>query len=190
MKRIDVYISGVGGQGIGLLSELLIRAADYAGLAAAGTDTHGLAQRGGIVASHLRVGTGLRSPLIPAGGAGLAIALERTEALRALGSMLAPGGTLLFYDAAWQPLPVRLGTEAAVGPGEVERAAAAKGCPCHRVFVEGLEDARTQNIALAAALARLGLIEGVGRAECERALADLLDGPLLDRNLALFRQFA
>ena len=56
MKSFNIYITGVGGQGIGLLSETLLRSADHAGLNVKAVDTHGLAQRGGIVISHLRFG--------------------------------------------------------------------------------------------------------------------------------------
>lgn len=55
MKSYNVYMSGVGGQGIGLLSEVLLRAADYAGYRVKAVDTHGLAQRGGIVVSQVRM---------------------------------------------------------------------------------------------------------------------------------------
>ncbi|MBW2538534.1 MAG: 2-oxoacid:acceptor oxidoreductase family protein, partial [Deltaproteobacteria bacterium] len=54
MNSFNVYMTGVGGQGIGLLSEILLRAADHAGHTVKGVDTHGLAQRGGIVVSSLR----------------------------------------------------------------------------------------------------------------------------------------
>ncbi len=47
MKRFDIYMSGVGGREIGLLSEAVIRAADHAGLSVCGVDTHGLARKGG-----------------------------------------------------------------------------------------------------------------------------------------------
>ena len=56
MNAFNVYMTGVGGQGIGLLSEILLRAADHAGHTVKGVDTHGLAQRGGIVVSSLRFG--------------------------------------------------------------------------------------------------------------------------------------
>ena len=56
MKAFNIYLIGVGGQGIGLLSEILLRAADHAGYEVKGVDTHGLAQRGGIVVSHLKFG--------------------------------------------------------------------------------------------------------------------------------------
>jgi len=72
----NVYMIGVGGQGIGLLSEILIRSADYAGLNAKGVDTHGLAQRGGTVQSHLRIGDKVHASLIRKGTADLVISLE------------------------------------------------------------------------------------------------------------------
>ena len=55
MKSLNIFMIGVGGQGIGLLSEVLLRAADYAALRVKAVDTHGLAQRGGVVVSHLRL---------------------------------------------------------------------------------------------------------------------------------------
>ncbi len=47
MKEYNIYMTGVGGQGIGLLSQTLLRGADHAGLEVMAVDTHGLAQRGG-----------------------------------------------------------------------------------------------------------------------------------------------
>ncbi len=107
-NKLDIYLIGVGGQGIGLLSETLVRAADRAGLAVKGVDTHGLAQRGGMVASHVRIGAGAHSPLVMAGQADMVVALERHEALRGVNLYLRDGGTLVYYDSVWQPLNVRL----------------------------------------------------------------------------------
>lgn len=101
--RLNIYMIGVGGQGIGLLSETLIRAADYAGLKVRGVDTHGLAQRGGTVQSHLRIGEGIYSSLIQKGRADIVIGLERNEALRGMETYLKEGGTLIYYDTSWQP---------------------------------------------------------------------------------------
>ena len=44
MKTFNIYMVGVGGQGIGLLSEVLMRAADHAGFVLKAVDTHGLAE--------------------------------------------------------------------------------------------------------------------------------------------------
>ncbi len=180
----DIYMSGVGGQGIGLLAELLGRAADHAGLAVRGCDTHGLAQRGGMVSSHLRLGRS-RSPLVSEGGADLVVSLERTEALRAAGTMLKAGGTLLWYDAAWQALDVRTGENPGLTEQDVRSAAAARGAKAFRVFRDDLPDARMQNVAVVAEIVRRGLIPGLGLAHAEAALADLMSGDALAANLAL-----
>ena len=79
MKTFNVYLTGVGGQGIGLISEAVLRAADHAGHRVKSVDTHGLAQRGGIVVSQIRMGDSVYSPLIPEGQADLAISLESMD---------------------------------------------------------------------------------------------------------------
>ena len=114
MDRFDIYLIGVGGQGIGLLSEIILRAADHAGHPVKGVDTHGLAQRGGIVRSQVRIGSRANSPLIRQGAADLVVALERHEALRGMNSALRDAGTLLYYNTVWQPLAVRLNQAPAV----------------------------------------------------------------------------
>lgn len=180
----NIYMSGVGGQGIGLLAELLGRAADHAGLALRGCDTHGLAQRGGMVSSHLRLGRS-RSPLVSEGGADLVVSLERTEALRAACTMLKTGGTLVWYDAAWQALDVRAGENPAVTEQDVRSAAAAKGAQAFRVRRDDLPDTRMQNVAVVAEIVRRGLIPGLGLEYAKAALADLMSGDALAANLAL-----
>lgn len=186
----DIYMLGVGGQGIGLLSEALLRAFDHAGTQVRGVDTHGLAQRGGTVISHLRVGPNTHSPLVREGCADLVIALERHEALRGLQTHLRPGGQLVYYDAEWQPLPVRLGRVPRVTPEMLAAAGEARRARLHRVFVEDLADPRMQNVAVLAWLVRNGVLPGIAAHHLEAALRDLLEGPALARNLDLFSRLA
>jgi len=185
-KRHDIYLTGVGGQGIGLLSEVLIRAADHAGMAVKGVDTHGLAQRGGIVSSHVRIGIGAHAPLIPAHSADMVLGLERNEAYRGFVDFLRPGGTLVYYNTVWQPLAVRLGRDQQITEEIVDNECAARGVKIIKVFQPDLADIRMQNIALLAALAREGLIGGISREHYLKALGDLLDGAVLEKNVALF----
>ena len=77
----DIVIVGVGGQGVILISDLLGRAATKAGLPVRGAETHGMAQRGGSVINHTRIGCRF-SPMVPSGGADVLLALEPAEALR------------------------------------------------------------------------------------------------------------
>lgn len=79
----NVLIAGVGGQGILLISNVLGEAAIGEGYGVRGSETHGMAQRGGSVVSHVRIGEAC-SPLIPRGEADYLLALEPLEALRYL----------------------------------------------------------------------------------------------------------
>ena len=78
---MDIIIVGVGGQGILTSSTILAKAAMKAGLNVLTSEVHGMAQRGGSVEVHVRIGDVL-SPLIPLGNADVMIALEPAEALR------------------------------------------------------------------------------------------------------------
>ncbi len=61
--RQQILISGVGGQGVLFITGLLAEAAINKGLPVFTSETHGMAQRGGTVVSHLKVGD-FSSPLI------------------------------------------------------------------------------------------------------------------------------
>lgn len=186
-KKFDIYLSGVGGQGIGLLSELLARAADHSGQRVIGADTHGLAQRGGMVSSHIRIGEAVHAALIRRGKADLCICLERHEALRAMNDYLADGGTLLYYDAVWQPLDVRLMQTRQVENDIIQTEAARRDITCIRVFDEELEDSRMQNVCVASKAAEMNLIPDVQTTHYKKALEDLMKDSTLEKNLKLFK---
>lgn len=79
---INVLIVGVGGQGVLLASQILSEVALQAGFDVKKSEVHGMAQRGGVVSSHVRFGHKVHSPLIPDGQADVILAFERAEALR------------------------------------------------------------------------------------------------------------
>ncbi len=79
----DIMICGVGGQGTVLASKLIAAAAMNAGDSVHSAETIGMAQRGGSVTSHVRIGEAY-SPLVPYGGADLILAFEPAEAVRTL----------------------------------------------------------------------------------------------------------
>ena len=80
---IDIVIAGVGGQGTVLASKLLAHAARGAGLPVRTAETIGMAQRGGSVLGHVRIGA-CESPLVPRSHATLLIGFEPAETVRAL----------------------------------------------------------------------------------------------------------
>lgn len=98
----SVLIVGVGGQGVLLASELLAAVGLEDGLEVTKSDVHGMAQRGGVVFSHVRFGASVESPLIERGAADALLALEWAEALRWL-AYVRPGGTVVADGAAIVP---------------------------------------------------------------------------------------
>lgn len=188
MQSYNIYLCGVGGQGIGMLCEILLRAADHAGYTAKAVDTHGLAQRGGSVVSHIRLGDTVYSPLIPAGQADLVVGLERHEALRGVLVALRDGGTLLYDDTVLQPLGVRLGTAQQISAADIDEACILRHCRVHRLVRPDLPDPRMQNIVVLAALDRLALVPKLQKEHLLQAMDDLMAGPMLRENLALFHQ--
>ena len=73
----NILLCGVGGQGTVLASKLLAATAGAADLTVHSAETIGMAQRGGPVTSHVRIGADAFSPLIPKGSADLIIAFEK-----------------------------------------------------------------------------------------------------------------
>ena len=74
-QKQQILISGVGGQGILFITRLLAEAAIYKEYPVLTSETHGMAQRGGIVVSHIKVG-GFLSPLIRPGKADVLLLLK------------------------------------------------------------------------------------------------------------------
>jgi indolepyruvate ferredoxin oxidoreductase beta subunit len=180
---MNIHMTGVGGQGIGLLSEVLLRALSRAGMEVRGVDTHGLAQRGGVVVSQIRTGEGEFSPLISPGEADLILALERHEALRAVSGYLKRGGALAWYDAVWQPFAVRNGSSPEVSPKVLMEACSLRGARAFRVFRNDLPDSRMQNTALLREVLERKLVPGLDREHLTGAMEDLLAGSALKANL-------
>ncbi len=186
MKQFNLYLSGVGGQGIGLLSETILRAADHAGHRVKAVDTHGLAQRGGIVVSQIRIGSEVHTPLVPRYQADLIISLERHEALRALTQYAKSGATLIYYNTVWQPLDVRLGDAKEVSVETLETQCRQMEVNAIKVYHPDLEDVRMQNMALLARIDKEGLVPGVTSDHYRQAMEDLMAGTMLKKNMALY----
>ena len=102
MSRIDILLAGVGGQGTVLASKILARCAIARGETAHTAETIGMAQRGGCVTSHVRIGNA-SAPLIARGCADAIIAFEPAEAVRAL-PYLKKNGAVIVNTAAVKPV--------------------------------------------------------------------------------------
>jgi len=96
-------IAGVGGQGTVLASRLIAAAAMKKGYDVRTTETIGMAQRGGCVFGHVRIGQNIFSPIVPMGKADVIIAFEPAEAVRQL-AYLKPEASLVVCDSAIKPI--------------------------------------------------------------------------------------
>lgn len=81
MMKYQIVISGFGGQGTVFLIKLLSICASNKSLKFLGTETHGMSQRGGTVASFIKFGN-IHSPLISLNQADLLLGLDPVEVLR------------------------------------------------------------------------------------------------------------
>jgi indolepyruvate ferredoxin oxidoreductase beta subunit len=87
----NILVVGIGGQGVMTAAEMLARAALAQGYDVKKTEVAGMAQRGGVVSSHVRFGPKVYSPQIDPGEADLLIGFEAAEALRWLPHLRATG---------------------------------------------------------------------------------------------------
>lgn len=83
-KNFNIVITGVGGQGLITLLDVISRAAFNKGLDVKTSELHGLSQRGGSVSVYIRFGKKVYSPMVPKAEANLILALEFQEALSGL----------------------------------------------------------------------------------------------------------
>lgn len=100
-------LCGVGGQGTVLASKMLAFAAMEQGKKVRTAETIGMAQRGGCVVSHVRMGEAAYSPLIPKGRADVLIAFEPAEAVRCL-PYLKKDGAVIVSNKAVKPVTAAL----------------------------------------------------------------------------------
>jgi indolepyruvate ferredoxin oxidoreductase beta subunit len=105
--NLRIFLTGVGGQGTLLASRLLGEAALAAGYSPMVSETHGMAQRGGIVVSTVILGD-LKSPLISPGEADVILGFEALEAFRAV-DRCHPRSLVIANTATIVPYPVSIG---------------------------------------------------------------------------------
>ena len=104
MKR-NLILAGVGGQGLLVLAAVIGEAARSLDLHVLQAEVHGMAQRGGVVQSHLRYSDDpIHSALVKEGTANLVLSLEPMEALRYM-PMLAPDGVVVCNAAPFKNIP-------------------------------------------------------------------------------------
>ncbi len=107
-KITNILVSGIGGQGVMTAAEILAEAAINQGFDVKKTEVAGMAQRGGVVTSHIRFGGKVLSPSIAEGQADIMLSFEVAEALR-WEHWLKEDGIILVNNNRMEPPVVNLG---------------------------------------------------------------------------------
>lgn len=180
----NVLLCGVGGQGTVLASRLIALAAMEKGMEARGAETIGMAQRGGSVVSHVRIGEEIHSPLIPYKSADVIIGFEPAEAVRCL-PYLKEGGCVVVSPAAIRPVTATLSGGTYTGQEmmeylkeNVQKLVAVDGASvCSRCG-----SGKVLNVALLGAAVASGLI-GLSLEEMEQAVSKRVPEKFREMNL-------
>jgi len=182
----DILICGVGGQGTVLASKILAAAAMEEGNSVHSAETIGMAQRGGSVTSHVRIGENVFSPLIPLGCADMILAFEPAEAVRNA-PYLRQGGILIVNRAAVRPVTESLHPTGYDGTEMLAWLQNRCGC----LLVDGEEacrpfgSAKFLNIILLGAAAGSGHL-GIGREALLGRMEKLIPARYLEPNRSAF----
>ncbi|MDD5169570.1 MAG: indolepyruvate oxidoreductase subunit beta [Syntrophales bacterium] len=159
MKKMDVVIAGVGGQGNIFASIVISQYAMNKKMNVLGAETIGAAQRGGSVVSHIRIADGaIYSPLISRGQADLLIGMEYVEMLRYL-RLLNPQGAYLVNSIKIPTVQNNMGLDEYPETEDI-LAAAGKYCPNGHVIdawnlAKKLGNVQMTNVVMLGALVKV-----------------------------------
>lgn len=179
----NILLCGVGGQGIVLASKLIAQAAMENSLPVMSAETIGMAQKGGSVFSHVRIGSNLSTPMIPKGGADVIIGFEPAEAVRML-PYLKKDGTIIVNSCPTKPVTAMLSASSYTGKEmlaylkkNVERLTVVD---CERAASE-IGSLKVVNMILLGAAAATGELP-ISMADIKTCLAKRLKPQLLEMN--------
>ena len=185
---LKFLISGVGGQGTVLASDILSDVGILSGYDVKKSDILGLAVRGGAVVSHVRWAEKVHTPVLEEGSADYLVGFEWLETLRRI-SYVHPGGTILVNDCRMDPISVSSGE--AEYPSRENILSRLKKAAKNVVVIPGLQtaldlkEARVLNIVMMGALA--GLLKSDGKV-WEEVVQNRVPKKFLDLNLEAYRR--
>lgn len=189
MKRLNLIIAGVGGQGSVLASHMVAMAAIRDGLKARVGETFGAAMRGGAVASHVRIGEDVNAPLVPRGGAEIVLSMEPLEGLRNVVDFMAKGGLLLTNTHEWLPVNVNIGRAKYPSREQIREAVAKLGGKIIEIdgtsLAQQAGNVRTLNVVMLGALAATGKLP-CSNETLKQVIAENVPRKTVDVNLKAF----
>lgn len=181
---INCILAGVGGQGTVLASKLIAQSAMSKGLRARTAETIGMAQRGGCVVSHVRIGEDIHSPMVPLESADIIIGFEPAEAVRSL-CYLKENGIVVVSQKAIKPVT------ASLSESDYDGSAMLKYLSSHvsRLFIVDGEaicaacgSTKVLNIALLGVAASTGVL-GISVEDIETTIKEKLSPKFIAMNL-------
>jgi len=180
----NIIMVGVGGQGVILAGDILADVMMRAGYDVKKSEVHGMAQRGGMVNSHVRFGEKVYSPVIKKGQANILFSFELLEALRFL-DFLADEPVILLNNQKILPPSVTIGND--VYPSDIPGRLSERYQRVELVNALGIAreagNVRALNIAFLGALSRYFRIE---EGLWEDTISSFVPKNYLDVNLRAF----
>ena len=161
----DIYLVGVGGQGIITASRIIGDAALSAGKNVLLSETHGMAQRGGSVVCTARIGD-VFSPLIPDGRADLILSFELLETLRALRKA---NKKTLVISSTEKIVPLSVSTQKLRYPTIEEIRIQTKKVAQDLIPIDARKLAEESNVPLSSNIVMVGALAGSGVTGIERS---------------------
>lgn len=185
---MNFLITGVGGQGTVLASDILAAVGLSGGYDVKKSDILGLAVRGGAVVGHVRWGGQVHSPIVPEGRVDYLLAFEILECLRWI-NQVQPEGKVLVNQQQIHPVTVSSGFAAYPDEETVEQTLRAATPYVYRVpgleMAQALGNTRVLNVVLLGACS--ALLE-VGTDVWEGVLKERVPARYVDLNLQAFRR--
>lgn len=158
MKKFNLLLTGLGGQGVLSIAEIILNACALEGINCSFYPTKGMAQRGGAVKAQLKLGQERCGPELALCSADAAVSMEVSESLKTLG-YLKPGGDLLIFAERQIPYSAMFTGEYPSDEAVISSAKDAGIIP-HWLPAESLPDNSAANIfVLGAAYKNTGLKE-------------------------------
>jgi indolepyruvate ferredoxin oxidoreductase, beta subunit len=188
METINFLITGVGGQGTVLASDIMAALGLAAGYDVKKSDILGLSVRGGAVMGHVRWGDQVYSPIVPEGRADFLIAFEVLEGLRWLGQVK-PSGTVLVNLQKISPVLVSSGLAAYPDAKTMEASLTATTPNAYTLpaidMAQAVGNSRTVNIVMLGALSSLLPVD---QSAWENVIKERVPKKHADLNLTAFRK--
>lgn len=181
----NILLVGVGGQGIILVSKILIAGLMKAGYDVKMSEVHGMAQRGGSVTTQVRFGDKVYSSIIGKGQADILVSFEKMEAARWI-EYLKPQGTVVVNNYEIPSMPIA--TLKAKYPENVLEALAKEfktvTLDAGQAAIE-IGNIKTQNIVLFGALVKA---LGMNDIDWVEILKENLPAKMVDINIKAFQK--